>query len=172
MSLPAGYKFLPTEEELVIFYLENKVFCKPIPKDVIEEFEHDDIFGKPPRDVVTSFSEGLTVSSSSSKGSINECFFFLPQYEDFYCGSRDIFLVVGNGIGFWKSSGDEIALVNINGVIFALKLPLIYYSGRPSEARKTHWRMELYRLPTESYTKHSFKVKFPGKISLGWEGMG
>ncbi|KAI9173396.1 hypothetical protein LWI28_000679 [Acer negundo] len=153
MSLPAGYKFHPTEEELVVYYLENKVFRRPIPPDVIQEYGDDDIFGKSPKDVV----------ASSSKGLGKECYFFIPQDEDFD-GRNEIIRMVGNGLGFWKSSGDEKALFNINGEIFALKMNLTYFSGRPSsEPRKTHWRMEVYRLPTESYTNHNFKVDFQGQ---------
>ena len=100
------------------------------------------------------------MASSSSKGLGKECYFFITEDEDFD-GRNEIIRMVGNGLGFWKSSGDEKALLNINGEIFALKMNLTYFSGRPcSKPRKTHWRMEVYRLPTESYTNHNFKVNF------------
>ncbi|KAL5749120.1 hypothetical protein ACOSP7_023723 [Xanthoceras sorbifolium] len=157
MSLPAGYKFLPTEEELVVYYLENKVFCRPIPPHVILECGYHDIFSKSPKEIVASSSwKGLGWSGK-------ECYFFIPEDDedfdfDFDFNGKTI-RMVGNGIGFWKSNVDEKkALINMNGEIFALKKNLTYFSGRSSsEAKKTHWRMVVYSLPTQSYTKNNFK---------------
>ncbi|KAH7550735.1 hypothetical protein JRO89_XS13G0258300 [Xanthoceras sorbifolium] len=130
MSLPAGYKFLPTEEELVVYYLENKVFCRPIPPHVILECGYHDIFSKSPKEIgellffynnLSFFFFFLQLASSSWKGlgwSGKECYFFIPEDDedfDFDFNGKTI-RMVGNGIGFWKSNVDEKkALINMNG---------------------------------------------------------
>lgn len=48
MELPAGYKFMPTDEELVL-HLFNKVFGKPLPAEVIQEIVASKLFEKPPK---------------------------------------------------------------------------------------------------------------------------
>ena len=57
--------------------------------------------------------------------------------------------MVGNGIGFWRFIGEEEPIHNSEGDIFAFKIYLTYFSGSPPHAKKTHWRMEEYRLQTE-----------------------
>ena len=51
MSLPPGFRFHPTDEELVAYYLKRKVHCRKIELDVIPEvdlykFEPWDLPGK------------------------------------------------------------------------------------------------------------------------------
>ena len=38
-KLPIGYRFHPTDEELVVHYLKRKVFSIPFPASVIPEFD-------------------------------------------------------------------------------------------------------------------------------------
>ena len=72
-----------------------------------------------------------------------------------------IIRIVGDGRGFWKSSGGEIP-VNINdGNIFAYKLCFTYFSGpHPDLGKKTHWVMEEIHLPRayHSSSQESSKV--------------
>lgn len=57
--------------------------------------------------------------------------------------------MVGNGTGFWKSMEDEDPVHNSDGDVFAFKIHLTYFSGSLNKAKKTHWKMEEYRLPTK-----------------------
>ena len=38
-NLPPGFRFYPTDEELVAYYLRRKVSCKPFRVDAISEIE-------------------------------------------------------------------------------------------------------------------------------------
>ncbi|XP_059641253.1 NAC domain-containing protein 83-like [Cornus florida] len=40
MKLPVGFRFRPTDEELVVHYLKRKVYSAPLPATVIPEFDH------------------------------------------------------------------------------------------------------------------------------------
>lgn len=37
VRLPPGFRFHPTDEELVVQYLKRKVFCCPLPASIIPE---------------------------------------------------------------------------------------------------------------------------------------
>lgn len=39
IKLPIGYRFCPTDEELVIHYLKRKIFAEPLPASVISDFD-------------------------------------------------------------------------------------------------------------------------------------
>lgn len=46
--LPPGYRFAPTDEELMRFYLRNKAFLKPTPAAAVSEINSDDLYSRPP----------------------------------------------------------------------------------------------------------------------------
>lgn len=39
-NLPSGFVFAPTEEELVLYYLGNKVLGRRLPSNAIKEIDH------------------------------------------------------------------------------------------------------------------------------------
>uniref|UniRef100_A0A803QKZ7 NAC domain-containing protein n=1 Tax=Cannabis sativa TaxID=3483 RepID=A0A803QKZ7_CANSA len=39
LKLPIGYRFCPTDEELLLHYLKRKVHALPLPASVISEFD-------------------------------------------------------------------------------------------------------------------------------------
>lgn len=98
--------------------------------------------------VLQNIHFNFTVTWSSGE---KEKYFFIRDDENIPCES-EIIRIVGNGIGFWKSSGEEKP-ISVKGFVFAFIKHLIYFSGSFSEAKKTHWKMDLYRLPTQFYTK-------------------
>lgn len=74
-KLPIGYRFRPTDEELVVHYLKRKVFSIPFPASVIPEF---DVFQTDPW--------GLPGLWKSHFG------FNFFQYRSFFCSSRVVWL--------------------------------------------------------------------------------
>ncbi|KAA8530076.1 hypothetical protein F0562_004785 [Nyssa sinensis] len=48
IKLPIGFRFHPTDEELLVHYLKRKVFSFPLPASVIPEF---DVFQTNPSDL-------------------------------------------------------------------------------------------------------------------------
>ena len=47
-EIPMGYRFLPTDEELVTYYLHNRVFLKPLPAVPIQDIDARDFYSNPP----------------------------------------------------------------------------------------------------------------------------
>ena len=54
-KLPMGYRFLPTDEELVVYYLINKAFYRPLPAEVIPDIREREFYSSPPSDLGTAF---------------------------------------------------------------------------------------------------------------------
>ncbi|KAL0384896.1 UNVERIFIED_CONTAM: NAC domain-containing protein [Sesamum radiatum] len=101
MQLPPGYRFLPTDEELILFYLQNKVCFKPLPCEVVKDIDATELYSNPPNTIVN-----FTVADDKK-----EWFFFIhknkyqkePEKIETVGGRID----VRNGsFGFWTSPGN------------------------------------------------------------------
>ncbi|XWS60466.1 hypothetical protein CRYUN_Cryun07bG0038800 [Craigia yunnanensis] len=154
-QIPVGYRFVPTDEELVTHYLINKVFCNPVPAaSAFEEINATELYNKPPKSSV-QFSSGE-----------REWFFFIHD-RNFDDEQNKAIRMVGDGLGFWRSD-EEKPLFDKNGNVLAFKIHLNYFSGCFSKAKKTHWRMVEYRLPIQFYTLHNYKEKWVvGRLTRG-----
>nr|GMD41946.1 NAC domain-containing protein 101-like [Ipomoea batatas] len=143
MSLPVGYRFLPTDEELLKHYLIKKVFFRRIPANVIPDIHADELYSKSPKTLV----ENLDGKSE------REWYFFIHQ-DDYFYGKIVKDRMVGiNEIqrGFWRSIGEEVPIYNSDGNVFGFKIRFAYFNCSISMAmaKETHWRMQEYRLPWE-----------------------
>ncbi|XVE56842.1 hypothetical protein DITRI_Ditri04bG0043200 [Diplodiscus trichospermus] len=157
--IPVGYRFLPTDEELVTHYLINKVFCNPLPASVFQDIKATELYTKPPKKLV-EFSNGE-----------REWYFFYIEEENCNkegcCNQKAIRIVVGEGLGFWQSNR-EIPIFDRDGNVLAFKIHFIYFSGHLSKAKKTHWTLDEYRLSTQFYTLHNSKEKWVlGRLRRG-----
>lgn len=54
-QLPVGYKFLPTDEELVIHYLMNKLLNRLLPANIAPDIDASEFYSKPPNSLSVSF---------------------------------------------------------------------------------------------------------------------
>ncbi|KAM7269666.1 hypothetical protein ACFE04_025163 [Oxalis oulophora] len=52
---PPGYRFVPTEEELVIHYLRNKALNQPLPAEIIQEIDESKFYNEHPKTIYGSF---------------------------------------------------------------------------------------------------------------------
>ncbi|XVF08995.1 hypothetical protein REPUB_Repub07fG0052000 [Reevesia pubescens] len=154
-EFPVGYRFVPTDEELVTHYLINKVICNALPASAFQEINATEFYSKPPKSSV-EFSNGE-----------REWFFFIHEDGDFDNEQSKAIRIVGNGRGFWRSKGEQ-PLFDTNGNVLAFKVHLIYFSGCLSKAKKTHWRMDEYRLPIQFYAHHNSKEEWAvGRLTRG-----
>ncbi|KAK8518667.1 hypothetical protein V6N13_018054 [Hibiscus sabdariffa] len=131
IELP-GFRFHPTEEELLEFYLKNMIYDNKFDYDVIgflNIYRHD------PWDL-----PGL------SKIGEREWYFFVPRDRKHGSGGRPNRTTEN---GFWKATGSDRKIVSLSEPkrVIGLKKTLVFYKGRAPRGSKTDWVMNEYRLP-------------------------
>ncbi|KAK0581828.1 hypothetical protein LWI29_018468 [Acer saccharum] len=131
LKLP-GFRFHPTEDELLNFYLKNMVFGKKLNLDIIGflNIYHHDPWDLP----------GL------SKIGEREWYFFVPRDRKHGSGGRPNRTTAH---GFWKATGSDRRIVSLSDPkrIIGLRKTLVFYQGRAPRGHKTDWIMNEYRLP-------------------------
>nr|XP_027122229.1 NAC domain-containing protein 101-like [Coffea arabica] len=117
LEMPVGYRFVPTDEELVKYYLANKVLYKPLPVKIIREIDAHDLYSKHPK---------CLVGNGTFNDNEREWLFFIYK-DEYFLGKTRSTRMVGNGIGFWRFIGEEEPIHNSEGDIFAFKIYLTYF---------------------------------------------
>ncbi|KAF2302239.1 hypothetical protein GH714_033844 [Hevea brasiliensis] len=139
-----GFRFHPTDEELVGFYLRRKVENKPIALQLIK---HIDIYKYDPWE--------LPKVISSVVGDNKEWYFFCIRGRKYRNSIRPNRVT---GSGFWKATGIDKPIYSSSSIIKAsqkcigLKKCLVFYRGTAGKGTKTDWMMHEFRLPLNSNT--------------------
>ncbi|KAA3460803.1 hypothetical protein E1A91_D12G188400v1 [Gossypium mustelinum] len=127
-DLPPGFRFHPTDEELIMFYLKNQAKSKPCPVSIIPEV---DIYKFDPWQLPDKAEFGE-----------NEWYFFSPRDRKYPNGVRPNRATVS---GYWKATGTDKA-IHSGSKYVGVKKALVFYNGRPPKGVKTNWIMHEYRL--------------------------
>ncbi|XP_057949061.1 transcription factor JUNGBRUNNEN 1-like isoform X2 [Malania oleifera] len=131
VQLP-GFRFHPTDQELLGFYLRRKVEKKPITMDLITQI---DIYKFDPWDLP---------KLASSMGDSNEWYFFCKRGKKYKNSVRPNRVT---GSGFWKATGIDKPVYSDRGsCCIGLKKSLVYYRGSAGKGTKTDWMMHEFRL--------------------------
>ncbi|XP_076909335.1 NAC domain-containing protein 83-like [Bidens hawaiensis] len=130
LRLPPGFRFHPTDEELVVQYLKRKLQSCPLPASIIPE-----------ADVCKSDPWDLPGHSH--------------QEERFFFSTREIKYPNGNRSnratqsGYWKATGlDKQIVASGTKQVVGMKKTLVFYKGKPPTGARTDWIMHEYRLVT------------------------
>ncbi|KAA8538432.1 hypothetical protein F0562_028022 [Nyssa sinensis] len=127
LQMPPGFRFHPTDEELVIHYLCRKCSSQPIAVPIITEI---DLYKYDPWDL-----PGLALYGEK------EWYFFTPRDRKYPNGSRPNRAA---GSGYWKATGADKPIGHPKPV--GIKKALVFYSGKAPKGEKTNWIMHEYRL--------------------------
>ncbi|XP_047323351.1 NAC domain-containing protein 30 [Impatiens glandulifera] len=133
--VPPGFRFRPTEEELVGYYLKRKVNSLNIDLDVIIDI---DLYNMEPWDIEDNCKLGYEEK--------NEWYFFSHKDKKYPTGTR---MNRATAAGFWKATGRDKAVLSKNRVI-GMRKTLVFYKGRAPNGRKSDWIMHEYRLQTST----------------------
>ncbi|KAK9030646.1 hypothetical protein V6N11_032063 [Hibiscus sabdariffa] len=138
MVMP-GFRFHPTEEELVEFYLRRKVEGKRFNVDLITFL---DLYRYDPWELPALAAIGE-----------KEWFFYVPRDRKYRNGDRPNRVTTS---GYWKATGADRMIRGENSRSIGLKKTLVFYSGKAPKGIRSSWIMNEYRLPhheTERYQK-------------------
>ncbi|KZV28741.1 NAC transcription factor 25-like [Dorcoceras hygrometricum] len=144
-KLPPGFRFQPTDKEIVFQYLARKIFSYPLPASIIPE---------------------ITISSSGpwsfpTGDSDQERYFFINKAN---YGNRER-AVIPTRAGFWRAMGPGKRIVSSKTMpLVGIKRTLVFYEGPNT---RTDWIMHEYcvtALTTAACTIQQKKKISPGSL--------
>ncbi|KAI3735653.1 hypothetical protein L6452_15161 [Arctium lappa] len=134
-TLPPGFRFHPTDEELITFYLSQKVSDSSFTSKAVAEVD-------------LNKCEPWDLPAKASMGE-KEWYFFSLRDRKYPTGLRTNRATVA---GYWKTTGKDKEIFR-GGILIGMKKTLVFYRGRAPKGEKTNWVMHEYRLETT----HAFK---------------
>ncbi|KAL0855052.1 hypothetical protein Bca101_060204 [Brassica carinata] len=129
-ALAPGFRFHPTDEELVSYYLKRKVLGKPVRFDAIGDA---DIYKHEPWDLAVF---------SRLKTRDQEWYFYCALDKKYGNGAR---MNRSTNIGYWKATGKDRE-IRRDVQLLGMKKTLVFHSGRAPDGLRTNWVMHEYRL--------------------------
>nr|QIZ03114.1 transcription factor NAC11 [Fagopyrum tataricum] len=133
-SFPPGFRFYPTEEELLTFYLQHKMDgTRPELDRVIPIV---DIYANEPWDLPRLVGDRCC-------GETEQWFFFMPQQEREARGGKPNRTT---STGYWKATGSPGYVYSTSEKkVIGVKKTMVFYKGRAPTGRKTKWKMNEYK---------------------------
>ncbi|KAL4183880.1 hypothetical protein AMTRI_Chr11g157280 [Amborella trichopoda] len=130
LLLQPGFRFHPTDEELVGFYLKRKVLGRRMLFDVIAEV---DLYKHAPWDLP---------EKSFLKSRDREWYFYCPRDRKYSNGPRTN---RATETGYWKTTGKDRPVCLASRKV-GMKKTLVFHIGRAPNGERTNWVMHEYRL--------------------------
>ncbi|BAU01275.1 NAC domain-containing protein [Vigna angularis] len=127
-DLPPGFRFHPTDEELITHYLSQKVLDNCFCSRAIGEAD-------------LNKCEPWDLPCMAKMGE-KEWYFFSVRDRKYPTGQRTN---RATGAGYWKATGKDKEIYKAKKLI-GMKKTLVFYKGRAPSGEKTNWVMHEYRL--------------------------
>ncbi|CAD6216623.1 unnamed protein product [Miscanthus lutarioriparius] len=129
LELPPGFRFHPTDEEVVSHYLTHKALNSSFSCLVIADVDLNKI-------------EPWDLPSKAKMGE-KEWYFFCHKDRKYPTGMRTNRATAS---GYWKATGKDKEIFRGHRVLVGMKKTLVFYTGRAPHGGKTPWVMHEYRL--------------------------
>ncbi|XWS59124.1 hypothetical protein CRYUN_Cryun08bG0095200 [Craigia yunnanensis] len=141
-SFPCGYRFAPSDYELVENYLMKKINNQPLPPNLIVEVN---LYSKDPTQLIVEYKP-ITET---------EWYFFTPRNKKYPKGSRPN---RGTPNGYWKPTGTDKAIPRDSQHPVGYKVTLDFYRGSFANSKKTDWKMHEYKVNNNN-SQHNGRAK-------------
>lgn len=128
MELPPGFRFHPTDEELITHYLSPKVLDTSFSARAIGEVD-------------LNKSEPWELPLRAKMGE-KEWYFFCLRDRKYPTGLRTN---RATEAGYWKATGKDKEIYKMKTLV-GMKKTLVFYKGRAPKGEKSNWVMHEYRL--------------------------
>lgn len=128
MELPPGFRFHPTDEELITHYLAPKVLDSSFCAIAIGEVDLNKV-------------EPWDLPWKAKMGE-KEWYFFCMRDKKYPTGQRTN---RATEAGYWKATGKDKEIFKSKTFV-GMKKTLVFYKGRAPRGEKTNWVMHEYRL--------------------------
>uniref|UniRef100_A0A7N0ULX9 NAC domain-containing protein n=1 Tax=Kalanchoe fedtschenkoi TaxID=63787 RepID=A0A7N0ULX9_KALFE len=141
---PPGFRFHPTDEELITFYLASKVF-------------HGSLCSVDIAEVDLNKCEPWDLPDVAKMGK-REWYFYSLRDRKYPTGLRTN---RATGTGYWKATGKDKEIHNAaTGAMIGMKKTLVFYLGRAPRGEKTKWVMHEYRLHGDFFFRAAAKEEW------------
>lgn len=127
--LPPGFRFHPTDVELIMYYLKRKIMGKKFLFEVITELN------------IYQFSPWDLPDKCCYKSKDLEWYFFCPRERKYASGSR---MNRGTETGYWKTTGKDRSVTYDDKIVGSVKT-LVFHLGRPPRGQRTDWVIHEYK---------------------------
>ncbi|KAL6340886.1 hypothetical protein AAG906_031997 [Vitis piasezkii] len=132
-SLPPGYRFNPTDAEIIVFYLGKKIDHQPLPPNKIIEVN---LYAYDPDELAARYEP-------SGNG---EWFYFTPRDRKYQNGRRPNRSVRD---GYWKATGADKE-IKFEDRTVGYRKALVFYRGSAQNGVKTNWMMHEFTVAKPS----------------------
>ncbi|KAL1565899.1 NAC domain-containing protein 66-like [Salvia divinorum] len=153
-QVPPGFRFHPTEEELLQYYLKKKVGSEKIDLDVIQDVDLNKL---EPWDIQEKCKIGTTPQ--------NDWYFFSHKDKKYPTGTRTNRATCS---GFWKATGRDKVIYGGNSARIGMRKTLVFYKGRAPHGQKSDWIMHEYRLDDNAAPTSVCNAAGEGGPEDGW----
>ncbi|KAI4348433.1 hypothetical protein L6164_009158 [Bauhinia variegata] len=129
LDLPPGFRFHPTDEEIITYYLTEKVMNRSFSATAIGEAD-------------LNKCEPWDLPKKAKMGG-KEFYFFYQRDRKYPTGMRTNRATES---GYWKATGKDKEIFKGKGNLVGMKKTLVFYRGRAPKGEKTNWVMHEFRL--------------------------
>ncbi|KAF5735256.1 NAC domain-containing protein [Tripterygium wilfordii] len=145
LDLPPGFRFHPTDEEIITHYLTEKVMNCSFSACAIGEVD-------------LNKCEPWDLPKKAKMGE-KEWYFFCQRDRKYPTGMRTNRATES---GYWKATGKDKEIYKGKGCLVGMKKTLVFYRGRAPKGEKTNWVMHEYRL------EGKFSYNLPKSVKDEW----
>ncbi|PKI54466.1 NAC domain-containing protein 17-like [Punica granatum] len=130
---PPGFRFHPTDEELILYYLKRKICRKKLRLNIIAEL---DVYKWDPEEL-----PGHSILKTGDR----QWYFFSARDRKYPNGARSN---RATRHGYWKATGKDRNITS-NSRSVGVKKTLVFYQGKAPSGQRSNWVMHEYTLDEE-----------------------